>query len=139
MSHSNCYFPEVKDSLDHAEVCLAGPRPAQHQPAGGPGGRGRGGGREWRGVGRQLDIQVCHRVLLRMTFEQGTDFLWRILALKLDMFSSLKSASSFTATSRANLTELCSKRSPGKLQRRYSILSLVRRWRDSTLRSLTGK
>ena len=58
--------------------------------------------------------------------------------LLIQFFSSLKSRISFILTSRVNLTELCSKRSLGRLQRQYSILSLGRRWRDLTLKNLTG-
>ena len=64
---------EWRDS-NNEQISDGGPGPAQLQPLG-EGRGGRGGGREWGGVGGQLNIQVCHRVLLRMTFEQGTPVL----------------------------------------------------------------
>ena len=63
LSHSN-----------NEEISAGGPGPAQLQPPGARWG-GRGGGGKWGGVGGQLYIQVCHWVLLRMTFEQGTSVL----------------------------------------------------------------
>ena len=64
---------EWRDS-NNEQISAGGPGPAQLQPPG-EGRGGRGGGRERGGVGGQLDIQVCHRVLLRMTFEQGNSSL----------------------------------------------------------------
>ena len=52
---------------EQASVLGAAERPAGDRAGGG----GRGGGRERGGVGRQLSLQGRHRVLLRMTTEQG--------------------------------------------------------------------
>ena len=55
----------------HHEDKVVGPGAAGQPLACGAGRGGRGGGREWRGVGGQLRVQVRHRVMLWMTFEQG--------------------------------------------------------------------
>ena len=76
-----------------------------------------------------------------MTSEQGTPVLRAANNTRIQQyfFSSLKSRILSILTSRVNLTELCSKRSLARLQKQYFILSLGRRWRDLTLRNLTGK
>ena len=53
-------LPETEEEGDNEDICVARPRHAQLQPAAGASRRGRSGGREWGGVGGQLDIQVCH-------------------------------------------------------------------------------